>query len=132
MIVQPGAIVRWHRNGFRLYWRSISRPGPGRPRISPEVRQLIIRMATENPWRGRRIQAELEKLGIRLSLPTVSRSLPKREPDLDHRQRWMTFLRNHRDAIGAMGFLVVPTARFKPLYVWFVIGHERRESCMSM
>jgi transposase InsO family protein len=83
-------------------------------------------MATENPWRARRIQAELEKLGIRVSLATVSRYLPKREPDHDRRQRWMTFLRNHRDAISAMDLLVVPTVRFKLLYVWFVIGHGRR------
>jgi len=84
-------------------------------------------MATENPWRARRIQAELEKLGICVSLATVSRNLPKREPDRDQRQRWLTFLRNHRAAIGAMDFLVVPTASFKLLYVWFVIGHGRRE-----
>ena len=84
-------------------------------------------MATENPWRARRIQAELEKLGIRVSLATVSRYVPKRTPDHDQRQRWATLLRNHQDVIGAMDFLVVPTARFKLLYVWFVIGHSRRE-----
>lgn len=85
-------------------------------------------MATENRWRARRIQAELENLGMRLSLVTVSRYLPRREPDLDHRQRWMTFPRNHRDAIGAMDFLVPSEPRVKVLYVWFVIGHERRET----
>ena len=127
VIVRPETVIRWHRRGFRLYWRSISRPGPGRPRISPEVREIIARMARENPWRARRIQAELEKLVMRVSLATVSRYLPKREPDFEQRQRWMTFLRNHRDAIGAMDFLVVPTARFKLLYVWFVIGHGRRK-----
>jgi len=84
-------------------------------------------MATENPWRARRIQAELENLGIRVSLATVSRYLPKQEPDRDQRQRWITFLRNHQGAIGAMDFLVVPTACFKLLYLWFVIGHGRRE-----
>ncbi len=83
-------------------------------------------MATENPWRARRIQAELEKLGIKVSLATVSRYLPKRKPDHDQRQRWRTFLRNHRDAISAMDLLVVPTVRFELLYVWFVIGHGRR------
>jgi transposase InsO family protein len=83
-------------------------------------------MATENPWRARRIQAELEKLGIQVSLATVSRYLPKRGPDEEQRQRWMTFLRNHRDVISAMDFMVVPTVRFKLLYVWFVIGHGRR------
>ncbi|MCB9725493.1 MAG: transposase [Spirochaetaceae bacterium] len=125
--MQPDTVVSLRRAGFRLYWRSISRPGPGRPLISPEVRHLIIRMATENQWRARRIQAELEKLDIRVSLATVSRYLPKREPDLSQRQSWKTFLWNHSTAIGAMDFFVVPTASFKLLYVWFVIGHERRE-----
>ena len=126
VIVQPETVVRWHHKGFRMYWRLRSSPGPGRPRISKDVRELIRRMGTENPWRARRIQAEVEKLGIQVSLATVSRYLPKREPDQRARQRWTTFLRNHRSAIAAMDFLVVPTTRFKLLYVWFVIEHGRR------
>ena len=116
-IVQPETVVRWHRKGFALYWRSISKPGPGRPPISPELQELIRRLASENDWRVRKIQAELEKLGFTISLATVSRTLPKRRPDLDRRQCWTTFLRNHRDAIAAMDFLVVPTVQFKLLYV---------------
>jgi putative transposase len=126
-IVQPETVVRWHRKGLALYWRSISKPGPGRPPISLELQELIRRLATENPGRARRVQAELEKLGISVSLATVSRYLPKKEPNNDQRQRWITFLRDHRDAIAAMDFLVVPTASFKLLYVWFVIEHGRRE-----
>ena len=115
------------RYGYRLHWRSISRRGPGRPPISPELQALIRRLASENDWRARKIQAELEKLGFRVSLATVSRYLPKRMPDFERRQGWTTFLRNHRDAIAAMDFLVVPTVRFKLLYVWFVIEHGRRK-----
>ncbi len=126
VIIQPETVMRWHRAGFRLYWRSISKPGPGRPPISPELQVLIRRFAMENSWRTRKVQAELEKLGFSVSLATVSRYLPKRKPDLDRRQGWTTFLRNHRDVIAAMDFLVVPTVRFKLLYVWFVIEHERR------
>jgi transposase InsO family protein len=92
----------------------------------PEVQALIRRFANENGWRTRKIQAELEKLGLRVSLATVSRYLPKRKPDRDQHQRWMTFLRNHKDGIAAMDFLVVPTLRFQLLYVWFVIAHGRR------
>jgi transposase InsO family protein len=125
-IVRPETVIRWHRKEFRLYWRSVSRPGPGRPRISPEMRDLIRRMATENPWRARKIQSELEKLGFKVSLATVSRYLPRKQPDSEQRQRWMTFLRTHCDVISGMDFLVVPTVRFKLLYVWFVIGHGRR------
>ncbi len=118
--------MRWHRKGFALYWRSISKPGPGRPPISQELQALIRQLASENDWRARKIQAELEKLGFTVSLATVSRYLPKRKPDPDKSHAWNTFLRNHRDAIAAMDFLVVPTVRFKPLYVWFVIDDGRR------
>jgi len=86
-----------------------------------------VRMATESRWRARRIQAELSKLGIRVSLATVSRYLPRTEPDPGQRQRWTTFLRNHRDLIAGMDFFVVPTVRFQLLYVWFAIDHGRRE-----
>jgi len=96
VVVRPETVVRWHRQGFRRYWRSISTPGPGRPPISEETKALILRMATENRWRARKIQAELTKLGIRVSLATVSRHLPKTQPDPKQQQRWMTFLRNQR------------------------------------
>ena len=77
VIVQPETVVRWHRRGFRLYWRSISKRGPGRPPISSELQALIRRFASENGWRARKIQAELEKLGFSVSLVTVSRYLPR-------------------------------------------------------
>jgi transposase InsO family protein len=83
-------------------------------------------MATENCWRARKIQAELSKLGIRVSLATVSRYVPKTKPDPSQQQRWKTFLRNHRDVIAGMDFFVVPTVRFRLLYVWFAIDHGRR------
>jgi putative transposase len=127
VIVQPDTVVRWHRKGFRLYWRSISKHGPGRPPIPVEVQALIRRSANENGWRTRKVQAELAKLGISVGLATVSRYLPTRDPDRDQQQRWKTFLRNHKHCIAAMDFLVVPSARFRLLYAWFVIGHGRRE-----
>jgi putative transposase len=127
VIVQPDTEVRWHRKGFRLYWRSISKRGPGRPPIPVEVQALIRRFANENGWRARKVRAELGKLGISIGLATVSRYLPKRKPNCDQRQRWKTFLRNHKHGISAMDFLVVPTVRFRLLYAWFVIGHGRRE-----
>ena len=83
-------------------------------------------MATENRWRARKIQGELMKLGIRVSLATVSRYVSKTKPDATQQQGWMTFLRNHKDVIAGMDFFVVPTVRFRLLYVWFVIDHGRR------
>ena len=127
VVVRPETVVRWHRQGFRRYWRSISTPGPGRPPISREVQELIVRMATENAWRARKIQAELSKLGIRVSLATVSRYVPRPKPDPTQQQRWMTFLRNHKDVIAGMDFFVVPTVRFRLLWVWFAIDHGRRK-----
>jgi transposase InsO family protein len=90
------------------------------------VQALIQRLASENGWGARKIQAELEKLGFTVSLATVSRYLPKREPDDAQRQRWITFLRNHKEVIAGMDFFVVPTVRFRLLYGWFVIDHGRR------
>jgi putative transposase len=91
VIVKPDTVIRWHRKGFRLYWRSISKRGPGRPPISEELQTLIRRLAGENGWRARKIQAELEKLGFTVGLATVSRYLPKKAPDSGKQQRWMTF-----------------------------------------
>jgi putative transposase len=126
VIVKPGTVIRWHRKGFRLYWRAISKRGPGRPPISEEVQTLIRRLAGENDWRARKIHAELGKLGFTVGLATVSRYLPKQPPDRGKQQRWVTFLENHRHAITAMDFFVVPTIGFRLLYVWFAIDHGRR------
>jgi len=126
VLVQPETVVRWHRKAFRGYWRWISKPGPGRPPIPEETKTLIVRMPTENGWRARKIQAELSKLGIRIGLTTIARYLPKAESGKGPHQRWMTFLRNHRDVIAAVDFFVVPTARLTLLYVWFVLDHGRR------
>jgi transposase InsO family protein len=126
VVVRPETVIRWHRKAFRGYWRWISKPGPGRPPIPEETKALIDRMATENGWRARKIQAELSKLGIRLGLTTISRYLPKVDAGGNPHQRWMTFLRNHRDVITGMDFFVVPTVRLTLLYVWFVLDHGRR------
>ncbi len=71
VIVQPDTVVRWHREGFRLYWRSISKRGPGRPPIPVELQALILRFASENGWRARKVQAELVKLSFSVSLATA-------------------------------------------------------------
>jgi transposase InsO family protein len=126
VLVRPETVIRWHRKAFRGYWRWISKPGAGRPPIPEETKALIARMATENGWRARKIQAELSKLGIALGLTTISRYLPKAGPGGSPHQTWVIFLRNHRDLIAAMDFFVVPTVHFKLLYVWFVIDHGRR------
>jgi len=123
-------VVAWHRAGFRLYWRWISRArqmGGGRKPVRQQVRALIFRMAAENPtWGAPRIHGELLKLGFDLSESTVSRWLRRAPRTPDPVQRWLTFLRNHREAIAAMDFFTVPTLTFGVLYCFFVIGHDRR------
>ena len=128
VVVKPETVVRWHRAGFRLYWRWLSRRRElGRPRIVSEIRQLIARMASENPlWGAPRIHGELVKLGFDVSERTVSRYLGRVGRKGDPRKLWLIFLRNHREVIAAMDFFTVPTATFRVLYCFFVISHSRR------
>src|SRR5262252_5378432 len=130
-IVQPGTFIRWHRQGFRLFWRWKSRAG--RPPIPAALQALIRRMARENPtWGEERIANELLlKLGLRVSPRTVRKYMPK---GVDHgrgkratSQRWRTFVRNHAQAIVACDFCVVVTATFRLLYVFVLMEHATRQ-----
>ena len=129
VVVKPETVIRWHREAFSRHWDRLSRAGRrGRPPIAQEIRDLIRRMVAENPtWRAPRIHGELRKLGFLVSERTVSRYLRRREPDPDKMQKWLSFLRNHRDGIAAMDFFTVPTATLRVLYVFFVIHHGRRQ-----
>src|SRR5215475_6720849 len=129
-VVQPATFVRWHRQGFRLFWRWKSRPG--RPRIPAELQVLICQMAHDNPtWGQERIANELRlKLGLRVSPRTVQKYMPKRvDHGRGHRmssQRWRTFVRNHATAIIACDFCVVVTATFRLVYVFVLMEHMTR------
>jgi putative transposase len=129
-VVEPQTFIRWHRQGFRLFWRWKSRPG--RPRILAELQTLIRQMAHDNPtWGQERIANELLlKLGLRVSPRTVRKYMPKRlAPSPGHHvisQRWATFVRNHAQAIVACDFCVVVTATFRILYVFVVMEHATR------
>src|ERR1019366_5004483 len=129
IVVTPETVVRWHRAGFRLYWRLISRARTqvGRRQTSKEVRKLIFRMRVENPtWGAPRIHGELLMLGFDLSERTISRWMKRAPRDPGPAQRWLTFLRNHGEAIAAMDFFAAPTITFGVLYGFFVISHDRR------
>ena len=124
-IVPPETVVRWHRAGFRLYWRWKSRSNVGRPPISSELRCLIREMSLANPlWGAPRIHGELLKLGIEVAQSTVAKYMARgRGPP---GQSWKTFLRNHAAAIAAMDLLVVPTIGFRLLYGFVILHHHRR------
>ncbi len=114
LIVDPDTVVAWHRRGFRWVWRWRSaKRQAGRPRITKEIRDLIIRMARENRWGAPRIHGELLKLGIVIDERTVSRYLPKRPVSDDRLRRWKAFLRNHREGLVGMDFFTGLTDRSK-------------------
>jgi hypothetical protein len=125
-LVQPETILRWHRAGFRTYWRWTSRHRAGRPKIDRELRELIRRMSTENPiWGASRIHGELLKLGFKVAQSTVSKYMARtgKPPS----QSWKTFLRNHAEAIAAVDMCIVPTLTFDRLFAFLILGHGRRQ-----
>jgi transposase InsO family protein len=125
-IVRPETIVRWHRGGFRRYWRWKSRSVGGRPQIGADLRALIRRMSHENPlWGAPRIHGELLKLGFEVAQSSVAKYMVKRPASPS--QGWCTFLRNHAPNIAAMDLFVVPTVAFDLLYVFVIVRLVRRD-----
>jgi hypothetical protein len=124
LIVRPETILRWHRQGFRLYWRWKSRRA-GRPDTAQEIRALIRKMCLANPtWGAPRIHGELLKLGIEVSQTTVLKYMV-RQPKPPS-QSWRTFLDNHIKQLVSIDFFVVPTINFKLMFVFLVLAHDRR------
>ena len=125
-IVQPETLVRWHRAGFRCYWRWKSRSRGGRPWIETDLRVLIRRMSVENPlWGAPRIHGELLKLGFEVAQSSVAKYMVKRRGPPS--QGWRTFLRNHASDIAAMDLFVVPTIGFDLLYAFVIVRLDRRD-----
>ena len=125
-IIRPETLVRWHRAGFRRYWRWKSRPLGGRPQIDAELRVLIRRMSVNSPlWGAPRIHGELLKLGFEVAQSSVAKYMVKRcgPPS----QGWCTFLRNHAPDIAAIDLFVVPTIGFDLLYVLIIVRVARRD-----
>jgi transposase InsO family protein len=123
-IIRPETLVRWHRAGFRCYWRWKSCRRGGRPQIKTELRALIRRMSVENPlWGAPRIHGELLKLGFEVAQSSVAKYMvrQRRPPS----QGWRTFLRNHAPDIAAV--VVVPTIGFKLLCGIVIVRIDRRE-----
>src|ERR1700751_5248177 len=121
VLVTPRTVVNWHRAGFRLYWTWVSRfkQVGGRKCVSKELRALIFRTVAENPtWGAPRIHGELLKLGFDVSERSVSRWIRRARKDPHPVKRWLTFLRNHREAIAAMDFFTVPTLTFDVLLLF--------------
>ena len=126
LIIRPETLVRWHRAGFRRYWRWKSRARGGRPQIGSDLRALIRRMSIENPlWGAPRIHGELLKLGFEVAQSSVAKHMVKRRGPPN--QKWRTFLRNHAPQIAAMDLFVVPTIGFNLLYALVMVRLARRD-----
>jgi Integrase core domain len=129
IIVKPETVIKWHRQGFKLYWRWKSKAPVGRPKIDKEIRELMRKMSRENPlWGVPRIQAELRLLGFDLAESTVAKYRVRGSASPS--QTWKTFLANHAKQIAAIDFFTVPTLPQSPFqnpYAERVIGSIRRE-----
>ena len=118
-------MIRWHRAGFRQFWRWKSRSCRGRPKVPSDIRQLIREMSLANPlWGAPRIHGELLKLGIDVGQTSVAKYMAKRRKPPS--QGWRTFLRNHADGVVALDLFVVPTLTFRLLYGLLIMRHDRR------
>src|ERR1700731_3082618 len=125
-IVRPDTVIRWHRAGFRSYWRWKSRRRCGRPTVPLEIRRLIREMSIANPlWGAPRIHGELLKLGIDIGQTSAAKYMVKRRHPPS--QGWKTFIRNHADGVAAMDLFVVPTISFRLLYGLLIMRHGRRQ-----
>jgi len=126
IIVKPETVIKWHRQGFKLYWRWKSKAPVGRPKIDKEIRELIGKMSRENPlWGVPRIQAELRLLGHDLAESTVAKYRVRGRTSPS--QTWKTFLANHAKLIAAIDFFTVPTLTFRNLYCFIILLHDRRQ-----
>src|SRR5450631_1038652 len=126
VVVKPDTVLRWHRAGFRLFWRWKSRShGPAEGSVAPEVRRLIRQMAEANVgWGAPRIHGELLKLGIDVGERSVSRFMPPK-PRKPPAQTWRTFLDNH---VGSLvdRFLHGAHRDLSRSLCLLRIGHDRR------
>ena len=105
-IVRPETLVRWHRAGFRRYWRWKSHSLGGRPQIDADLRALIRRMSVDNPlWGAPRIHGELLKLGFEIAQSSVAKYMVRSGPPSPGLR---TFLRNHALDVAAMDLFVGP------------------------
>src|SRR3954447_7786098 len=124
-VVKPETVIKWHRAGFRSYWRWKSRRRGGRPNVAPEIRKLIREMSIPNPlWGAPRIHGELLKLGTDIGQTSVAKYMARRRSPPS--QDWRTFLRNHADGIASIDLFVVPTISFQLLYGLLVLKLDRR------
>jgi len=127
-IVQPEAVIGWHRMMFKFYWtwKSKRAKHSGRPKVSADIRKTIARMTRENPtWGAPRVQKEMALLGYEVSESTICRCRDRSTKPPS--QTWRTFLDNHMNETVSVDFFIVPAVSFNALYVFVIFHHARRE-----
>ncbi|HEY5373323.1 MAG TPA: hypothetical protein VIK01_06530 [Polyangiaceae bacterium] len=128
LLVKPETILRWHRQGFQMFWRWRTRQQKPQPRISSDTIELIGRMGRENClWGAERIRGELLKLGIRVAKRTIQKYLKRGVQPRPSGQRWATFLENHSKNIWACDFIQTYDIWFRPIFAFFIINVGTRE-----
>jgi putative transposase len=127
-IVQPGTLLRWHRQGFKLFWKYKSRATSLPPRISQETVDLIKQMARDNRlWGAERIRGELLKLGMRICKRTIQKYMRQVSTASPRGQTWSTFLHTHSQQIWVCDFLPVTDLFFRSLLAFFIIELHTRK-----
>ena len=131
LIVQPDTLLRWHRELVRGHWTFRKKRRPGRPPLTEEFQDLVVRLARENPrWGCRKIQGEMLKLGLKVGRSTIVRLLRRHglgpPPDNRRSLTWSQFLSPYKDYIWATDFFTVTSARLRTFYVLFFMELGRR------
>jgi putative transposase len=130
LIIKPETVLKWHRQGFRLFWRHKSLGVARQPRLDEETIALIKRMAVENRrWGTKRIRGELLKLGLQVNRGTIRRYMHqarRQNPPQHTGQSWATFLANHAPQIWACDFLQTYDVFFRTIFLFFIIEHGSR------
>jgi putative transposase len=127
-VVQPETLLRWHRQGFRLFWKYKSRAAAHKPKISAETVALIKEMARDNRlWGAERIRGELLKLGLRVCKRTIQKYMRQVRTAKPRGQNWKTFLDTHAEQIWACDFLAVTDLLFRSLSAFFIIELHTRK-----
>jgi len=122
LLVQPDTVLRWHRQGFRLFWRRKTRTGNRGVRIALETVSLIKQMARENVlWGAERIRGELLKLGIFVCKRTIQKYAYAVRGPRPQGQSWATFLRNHAHQTWACDFVQTYDVLFRSVFAFFII-----------
>ena len=130
-IVQPDTILRWHRAGFRLFWRSRSQPRRGSP-LPAETVELIRDMARRGRlWGAERIRGELLKLGIKVSKRTIQKYM-RGVRTRGGGQTWATFLKNHAESTWACDFVHSYDIFFRQVYAFFIVHLASRRVVVAV